>query len=137
MGVTPPLRRSVLGTGASQGGADPESSTDEAALVCADIFEASSVTTTLDPPRDERSGLDEADEPCVDKAASKSKPPMPESPLFFAFFSFFGSGALRAGSGAFRLGAFRAVSALAMFSLPSRTRACEVAAPFTRAEETT
>ena len=134
MGVTPPLRRSVLGTGASQGGADPESSTDEAALVCADIFEASSVTTTLDPPRDERSGLDEAEEPCVDNAASKSKPPMPESLLFFAFF---GGGALRAGSGAFRLGAFRAVSALAMFSLPSRTRACEVAAPFTRAEETT
>ena len=39
MGVTPPLRRSVVGTGASQGALDVE---DEAVLVCAAMLEASS-----------------------------------------------------------------------------------------------
>ena len=117
MGVTPPLRRSVVDTGGSQGGLDGEDAAVEAALVFEAMLVASSVTTTLDPPRDERSGLDEAEDPWVDRAASKSKPPMPESAsFFFGFFSFFGSGAARAGSGAFRFGAFRAVSAFAMFS---------------------
>lgn len=134
MGVTPPLRRSVVGTGASQGALDVE---DEVVLVCAAMLEASSVTTTLEPPREERSGFDEAEDPLVDRAASKSKPPMLESSFFFGFFSFFGSGAARAGSGAFRFGALRAVSALAMFSWPSKTLACEAATPLTRFEETT
>ena len=118
MGVTPLLRRSVLDTGASQGGLAAEDEADEADLVCAAMLEASSVTTTLEPPREERSGFDDAEDPWVDKAASRSKPPMLESSFFFgffSFFSFFGSGAARAGSGAFRFGALRAVSALAMF----------------------
>ena len=137
MGVTPPLRRSVVDTGASQGWLDAEDEAEEAALVCAAMLEASSVTTTLEPPRDERSGFDEAEDPLVDKAASKSNPPMLESSFFFGFFSFLGSGAVRAGSGALRFGALRAVSALAMFSWPSKTLACEAATPLTRFEETT
>ena len=97
---------------------------------------ASSVTTTLDPPLEARSGFDDAGEPEVERAASRSKPPIPEF-SFFAFFSFLVPGAsLRVGVGSFRFGAFRAVSAFAMFSFPSKILACEAATPFTLADET-
>lgn len=129
MGVTPPLLRCGVETGGSHGGLDSVELCEETVLWEA-IFEASSVTTTLEPPREERSGLDE-EEPLVERAASKSKPPMLDSSFFLAFFSFFGSGASRLGSGSFRFGALRAVSALAMFSWPRRTLAWEAAAPLT------
>ena len=40
MGVTPPLRRSVVDTGASQGGLDAEDEAEEVALVCVAMLEA-------------------------------------------------------------------------------------------------
>ena len=135
MGVTPPLLRCGVETGGSHGALDSVELCEETVL-CEAILEASSVTTTLEAPREERSGLDD-DEPLVESAASKSKPPMLDSSFFLDLFSFLGCGAARLGSGSFRLGALRAVSALAMFSWPSRTLACEAAAPLTRAEDTT